>query len=148
MLSTLSNLGSKFVNINIGVAIVFSGIICLAGCKPDEDKAIELAQKEISELTKDPDSVQFRNEHFLRKDSKSSNSTVGTVCGEVNGKNNWGAYVGYHSFFVTLEMTPKGSFSTGVNYKIIKIGIAPSAGHELQRFKQLYRSICDIETIP
>lgn len=34
---------------------------------------------------------------------------IAVVCGEINGKNGFGAYAGFHPFFVELNMKSKGS---------------------------------------
>ena len=52
---------------------------------------------------KDPDSAKFRNVKVLVDgDSR-------TVCGEVNAKNSYGAYVGYTKFYATLVDFGKGT---------------------------------------
>lgn len=38
------------------------------------------------------------------------------VCGEINGKNGFGVYVGFYLFFVELNMKLKGMFLKGVDY--------------------------------
>ncbi|MEQ3679233.1 hypothetical protein [Pseudophaeobacter sp.] len=46
---------------------------------------------------KDPDSAKFRNIRKL-KNSYSDGTAATLVCGEVNAKNSYGAYVGYMNF--------------------------------------------------
>jgi len=53
------------------------------------------ARAHVRANSKDPDSLQFRNE-FTAK--------AGTHCGEVNGKNSFGGYTGYKRF-ITNERT-------------------------------------------
>lgn len=48
------------------------------------------AKKLVADQLRDPSSAQFRN--VFRHD--------GTVCGQVNGKNGFGAYVGFRRFYV------------------------------------------------
>jgi hypothetical protein len=57
------------------------------------DKAliIEVAKKHLTYNFKDPGSAQYRN--VVVTDQKN-------VCGEVNGKNAYGAYVGFRRFYV------------------------------------------------
>ncbi|WP_088699701.1 hypothetical protein [Halomonas campaniensis] len=69
-------------------------IICttmLAGCnlfESEEDKA----KKAVAERLRDPSSAQFRNVKGGEKRG------MYNVCGEVNGKNSYGAYAGYERF--------------------------------------------------
>jgi hypothetical protein len=69
----------------------------LVGCSPSE---VELEEAKIAELKefvssslKDPKSSQFRN---VRLNS-------GVLCGEMNAKNGYGAYVGFKKFFSVGE---------------------------------------------
>lgn len=59
------------------------------------------AKTAISRGLKDPDAAKFRNIGIYK-------STTGkggvSVCGEVNAKNSYGAYVGYKSFVVSGDM--------------------------------------------
>jgi len=50
--------------------------------------------KNISSQFFDPDSVEFRNVNF-------DNGIL--MCGEVNGKNRYGAYVGFKKFYVVVS---------------------------------------------
>jgi hypothetical protein len=59
----------------------------------------------------DPDSAKFKMVRFnMDKNQESGDVVSGFVCGRVAGKNGFGAYVGYHPFYVHLKMTPKGMF--------------------------------------
>ncbi|MDV5495393.1 hypothetical protein QM071_24765 [Escherichia coli] len=87
-------------------------LFALVGCKPTDEKAITLGQQAIADDMKDPTSVMFRKDKFVRTDHDDG-SVTGFVCGELNAKNGFGAYVGYHSYVVELEMKPKGMFSKG-----------------------------------
>lgn len=98
------------------IVLVLS-IIVLSGCKPGEEKAIELARKEISSGMKDPDSVKFRYLRFIKSGEKDG-LVGGFVCGEVNAKNSYGAYAGYSKFQLALRMKSNGIFSKGATYTI------------------------------
>ena len=119
----------------------------LSGCQPSDSKAISLGQKEITYAMKDPTSVIFRNDRFVGRKEHDDGKVTGYVCGEVNAKNAFGAYAGFSSYVVELEMRPKDYSPIGVNYKVIMMSIAPSEPHELQRYKQYYREICQAEAI-
>lgn len=56
------------------------------------DQAIAKAQQAVAGSLKDPDSAKFRN--VAVKDFGS----LKVVCGEVNGKNSYGGYVGFKRF--------------------------------------------------
>lgn len=59
----------------------------VAGCGGSD---IGRARTAVADRLKDPDSAKFRNERQLAD---------GGVCGEVNGKNGFGAYSGFAPFF-------------------------------------------------
>lgn len=52
------------------------------------------ARAKLRAISKDPDSLQFRNERISTTDTSMS-------CGEMNGKNSFGGYVGYRRFIVS-----------------------------------------------
>ncbi len=91
--------------------------LLLAGCKPSEEKATEIAKKEISSVMKDPESVKFRNIKYI-KDNDNDDYINGNVCGEYNAKNGYGAYTGYKPFLIKISMKSKGIFSKGVEYSV------------------------------
>lgn len=92
--------------------------LILAGCKPGEEKAISLAKYEVAANLKDPASAQFRNVKVSKMTDAEDGRVVAVVCGEINGKNGFGAYAGFHPFFVELNMKSKGMFSKGVDYTL------------------------------
>lgn len=104
-------------------------ILVLAGCKPGDEKATEIAQREISSVMKDPESVKFRNVKYI-KGNDDNDYVIGTVCGEYNAKNGYGAYTGYKPFLINLSMKSKGFFSKGVEYSVSQKNIYndPSPG--------------------
>lgn len=78
---------------------VFAGIVVLsalllAGCESGD---IKKAKETVASQLRDPESAQFRN---IIKTEKTSLLEFGivTVCGEVNGKNAFGGYVGFQRF--------------------------------------------------
>jgi hypothetical protein len=73
-------------------ALVF--ISFLSGCgKSKQELRIEDLEKRISATLTDPGSAQFRNVQ-LSQDQK-------YLCGEINGKNKLGGYVGFKDFAVS-----------------------------------------------
>ncbi|ADF60901.1 MULTISPECIES: hypothetical protein [Enterobacter cloacae complex] len=94
--------------------------LVLAGCKPGEEKAISLAKSEVAANLKDPASAQFRNVKVAKMMDADEGRVFAIVCGEINGKNGFGAYAGFHPFFVELNMKSKGMFSKGVDYTLGK----------------------------
>lgn len=51
------------------------------------------AKAKVADKFKDPDSAKFRGLYFSNK------AGMPTLCGEVNAKNSYGAYVGYRGFY-------------------------------------------------
>lgn len=92
--------------------------LVLAGCKPGKEKAISLAKSEVAANLKDPASAQFRNVKVSKMTDAEDGHVIAVVCGEINGKNGFGAYAGFHPFFVELNMKSKGIFSKGVDYTL------------------------------
>ena len=88
-------------------------ILVLAGCKPGEEKAIDIAKKEVAADMKDPDSAKFRYLRFVKAGEKDG-LVGGFVCGEINSKNSYGAYAGYSKFQLALTMKSKGFFSKAI----------------------------------
>lgn len=71
------------------------------------------AQQKVAEMLYDPSSAQFRNVAVL--DSGKARAT----CGEINGKNRMGAYVGFTRFLVRADgnaMIEPGSGETYDDY--------------------------------
>lgn len=60
-----------------------------------EQKLIESAKQAAAYDLKDPSSAQFRNVRLV------SYSDGRVVCGEINAKNSYGAYVGFSAFMAT-----------------------------------------------
>jgi hypothetical protein len=60
----------------------------------DYSDFVGLAKSAISSTLKDPSSAQFRNLYI-------STESLGVLCGEINAKNAYGAYVGFRRFYST-----------------------------------------------
>lgn len=84
------------------IILMLPVILSLAGCGPTNSQLEERATKEIAEHLKDPSSAQFRNVQ-LRNIKADGLSKSGYVCGEVNAKNAFGAYVGYSRFYIHIS---------------------------------------------
>lgn len=76
------------------VAIVALGVV-LTGCTPS---AVDKAKAAVAEKLRDPDSAKFRNVV-----SGTNSEGLDAVCGEVNGKNTFGAYSGYERFMTNTD---------------------------------------------
>jgi hypothetical protein len=84
----------------------------------NRDEFLAAAQGQVRNTLKDPDSAQFRNVRLL------DFNPGRLVCGEVNAKNGFGAYVGFTPFVATptdhvlwQRGTPR--FERAANYGII-----------------------------
>lgn len=68
--------------------LLLAGVaFAVTGCGGSD---IDRARTAVADRLKDPDSAKFRNERQV---------SDGGVCGEVNGKNGFGAYSGFAPFF-------------------------------------------------
>jgi len=82
-------------------AFLFVSSLAIADLsEPEKLKLIAKRQSEVAQLLKDPDSAKFRNVYVSEIYSEP------IVCGEVNGKNSYGAYAGYTTFMADGN-TPK-----------------------------------------
>lgn len=72
----------------------------LAACSAD-DKVEQVAKEGITKNFNDPSSVQYRN---VTTTAESPQSPYRTTCGELNAKNQYGAYIGFKKFVVVTEM--------------------------------------------
>ncbi|MCB5187391.1 hypothetical protein LG200_05150 [Methylobacillus caricis] len=64
------------------------------------DGDIRATMNKIRHNAKDPDSIQFRS---LRKvKARIAEADIKTICGEYNGKNSFGAYVGFTPFYALV----------------------------------------------
>lgn len=70
-----------------------------AAQKSSSAKFVNDAKKVVADAFRDPDSVRFRDMGIYQK----YNSELKYICGEVNAKNGYGAYVGYKSFYATAR---------------------------------------------
>ena len=120
-------------------ALFLIAIVALAGCKPSADKAVELARKEIAADTRDPDSSKFRYVRFIQKEEARDGTVAGYVCGQINGKNAFGAYSGFTPFILEIKMKSKGAFSNSVTYSVYGKQIFTEFGRSTP---YSYSSIC------
>lgn len=84
---------------SIILAICLSVVACKNSSETSDEKNVfvERAKANLIVDFNDPSSAQFRDERYY-------NTSFGEVyCGEVNGKNSFGAYVGFRRFIVTEE---------------------------------------------
>lgn len=71
----------------------------LSGCGSEEQQAIWTTEKAVKAKLKDPGSARFGKTYFVVDDEKSEPGyTWGYVCGEVSGKNSYGAYASPQRF--------------------------------------------------
>jgi hypothetical protein len=69
-------------------------ILAFAAHADEGQSLTSLATQAVAQTRKDPEAAQFRNV-AIRDGGKTR-----IVCGEVNGKNSYGGYVGFRKFFV------------------------------------------------
>lgn len=100
----------KIVGITVGLIIlIVSGFALnkyLADKNEKEQKAALVAQlkKQVVQDLKDPASAQFRNVRYrIATPDKAETKFTHYLCGEVNSKNSYGAYVGFKSFISAFK---------------------------------------------
>jgi hypothetical protein len=78
-------------------------VVLVSGCGPstsDNDQAIALVKLDVVLDFRDPDSATFQNIHIPQDYTGDKDIRV---CGSVNAKNAYGAYVGYERFYGIVE---------------------------------------------
>lgn len=103
---------------NLALALI---VFSLAGCSvpprpapakslilyryPMSENAVQLAHEMASHDLKDPESAKFRDTFFVTSDGRGEarDKSKDSWCIEINGKNSYGAYVGY-----TWALLPAG----------------------------------------
>lgn len=68
----------------------------IASVKAGDGRFVAYAKERISARLKDPSAAQFRNLFLADKESP-------TLCGEINGKNSYGAYIGFTRFYFMTD---------------------------------------------
>lgn len=101
----------------LGLGLVVASASSLAGYRDNlnDEQLIQTAEAFIAYSLKDPDSAKFRNVFINKVENKAPNSKPIrlAVCGEVNGKNAFGAYSGYQLFAVSaIGESPRGGIES------------------------------------
>lgn len=96
----------------IAVALAWSAMN--AGAQADHADMVAKLKAGLTREFKDPGSAQYRNLILSGK------SGVYSLCGEVNGKNSYGAYVGFRRFFISGTASPGGPFEAIPSMKHIE----------------------------
>jgi hypothetical protein len=78
-----------------GSGLVLAAAVTVANAAEDFTAFVVQAKANLVESFKDPNAAQYRG-LFVSKDG-----SLPVLCGEVNGKNSYGAYVGFRKFFAT-----------------------------------------------
>jgi hypothetical protein len=68
---------------------------------------LAIGTSEYAQMLKDPDSARFKDLYFKKDDSKTGRGVNGYVCGLVNAKNSFGAYIGFHPFYIHVSVEPR-----------------------------------------
>lgn len=95
---------------------------------PQPDYYIPRAEQYVRDSLFDPDAGQFRDVSYGTM--QTNDGTLHVVCGEVNGKNRYGAYVGYTTFVYQEDSTGremqflKDSESVSEAEMLVKVGEA------------------------
>lgn len=83
-----------FVIIGVGMRLTASERPASSASSAEYVPPPPSARERLREVSKDPDSLQFRNE-------RTSTADPSMNCGEMNGKNSFGGRVGYRRFIVS-----------------------------------------------
>ena len=102
---TLSDLLNALVDNKINILTLKASVTYIKYDKKTDKKIIKLSRAVVTENFKNSDSAKFQNERVIRKKLKYENDEKNGIyiCGEVNGKNSYGAYVGYRGYFASYD---------------------------------------------
>ena len=86
---------------------MFAGLNDVIYNGKSDQEIIKMVRDSVTKDFKDPDSAKFRNERVFRTRVEPRHRKTGEViekdgiyvCGEVNGKNSYGAYAGYRDYW-------------------------------------------------
>lgn len=87
----------------LALFLALTSALLTGGCGVGAEAA---GKRIVAEMLKDPGSAQFRNvkTYASVKDQAAGRDSVrNRVCGEVNGKNSFGAFSGFQRFYVDLD---------------------------------------------
>lgn len=83
------------------LALTFAAAGGVVGLKAHNTaKTTEALSAQVKDVTRDPESTHLRRLK-LYSQVWADGEHVHTLCGEINGKNGFGAYTGYHPFITT-----------------------------------------------
>lgn len=126
--------------------LCISLLFCLSGCKPIDNQMKRQGKNKVESVLNDPGSGEFRNLKFIEV-SSDKKSKEGYVCGQVNAKNGFGAYTGFHKFYVyvkanTLYLIPfLGLYHEESDPVIIGNDISDDIGQMYQE----YSKVCHVK---
>ncbi|PHM69490.1 hypothetical protein [Xenorhabdus sp. KJ12.1] len=83
--------------------IIAAVSILLTACSPSDDDILEAVKEQVNRAMKDPTSSLFRDVVIYR-----DREDKAYACGEVNGKNVYGAYTGFKPFIANVVITKDG----------------------------------------
>lgn len=79
--------------------LLLAALVCgAASAQTDYSEVVTRAKSAVTRDLKDPSSAQYRNLYISE-----STGAHHTLCGEINAKNGYGAYVGFKPFYAEVE---------------------------------------------
>lgn len=81
-------------------AITCFAIFAISPFRPMDYQLEKYGINAFRKTLKDPESAQFRNVKVVKSESQGGAYNGGYVCGEFNAKNGFGAYTGFHRFYI------------------------------------------------
>uniref|UniRef100_UPI001F4D9EC7 hypothetical protein n=1 Tax=Rosenbergiella australiborealis TaxID=1544696 RepID=UPI001F4D9EC7 len=126
------------------IILMLPCVLALSGCNPTNSQLEDRATKSIASGLKDPDSAEFRNVE-VRNIKASGLSKSGYVCGEVNAKNAFGAYVGFSRFYIHISADTRFLIPMlGISHGESDAGIVSDNGSLQERIDSLknYQERC------
>ncbi len=86
----------------LGMGLALLAHINSASSQDLNDEAIQILWKSTTHNLKDPGSAYYRDTRFVRTKLPEGREMI-SLCGELNAKNSYGAYSGFHRF-ITMRL--------------------------------------------
>lgn len=99
-------------------AVLLAGVLVATPAVAQYDKFVREAKAIAAAELKDPDSAKFRNLFVSRYDKYEDGELI--LCGEMNAKNAFGAYVGFKPFMTARNEATRQLM--GLQWQLVSVG--------------------------
>lgn len=95
----VASMGKKIFMVLLAIIVAFIAVVTVINLLTSHDEVVIMnAKNHVAANLKDPSSATFQDIFIVKEPTDTNGSERGTVCGQVNGRNSFGAYSGYTRF--------------------------------------------------